>query len=418
MQLKRHQPIRGALAAATCALVSAAPGMARAVEAGGDWNVDSALLVYSEIDRVTVVEPLVSMKKQIGEDEYLSGKLVLDAMTGASPNGATATNRSQTFTSPSGNLYTVPAGETPLRNFRDQRVAVSGEWDKPLDRMLRGLFGASLSGETDYTSVGASAQLNWDVNDRLTTLSAGLAYYADTVKPESGAPVGLATVATATTGESALSKNTADLLLGVTQVVNRRTLTQLNYSHNASSGYLTDPYKIVSIVDGTTGETVDYRYEKRPDSRARDAVFWKLVYRLPEDVIHLSYRYLWDDWGVTSHTADIKYRYELGGGDYVQPHLRYYVQTAADFYRHSLINGAALPEHASADYRLGDLTTITAGLKYGWSPTKRANWSARVEYMLQSGESHPSDAIGVQRDQNLFPDVAAWILQVSYSAQF
>ena len=38
--------------------------------------------------------------------------------------------------------------------------------------------------------------------------------------------------------------------------------------------------------------------------------------------------------------------------------------------------------------------------------------------MLQSGESHPSDAIGVQRDQNLFPDVAAWILQVSYSAQF
>lgn len=419
MQLKKHKSIHGALAMATCTLISAAPGVARSADAAGDWSADSALLVYSETDRVTIVEPVVNIKKQIGEDEYLSTKIVLDAMTGASPNGATATDQPQTFTSPSGNQYVVPAGETPLRSFRDQRGAVSVAWDKPLDRMVRGIFDASLSVETDYISRGASAQLNWDVNDRLTTLSGGLSYYADSVKPESGAPIGLATVGTGTAGgDAANSKNATELLLGVTQVVNRRTLMQLNFTHNASSGYLTDPYKIVSVVDGTTGSTVDYRYEKRPDTRARDAIFWKFVYHLPQDVVHFSYRYLRDDWGITAHTADIKYRYELGGGDYMQPHVRYSVQTAADFYRHSLVSGAALPSYASADYRLGAMTTTTAGLKYGWVAGKRADWSARVEYMLQSGESHPGDAIGIQRSQNLFPDVSAWIVQLSYSTQF
>ena len=74
------------------------------------------------------------------------------------------------------------------------------------------------------------------------------------------------------------SKTLTDVLLGVTQVINKRTIMQFNYSLSSSSGYLTDPYKLLSVIDATTGKTaVDvsgapiYVYEQRPDSRTKHA---------------------------------------------------------------------------------------------------------------------------------------------------
>jgi len=417
MQLKKGGSVRNALTVATCTLLSSTPVMAWAGGQTPKWGIDSALLAYSETDRVSVIEPVVDLKMGLGEDEFLTGRLVFDSMSGASPNGATATNAIQTFTSPSGNTYTAAPNETPLRNFRDQRGALSIEWEKPLHRTLKGVFGGSFSTERDYASAGLSASLSWDINNRLTTLTGGLSYYADQVDPEGGTPVGLADISV-DAGGGQNDKSSTDLLVGVTQVLGRRTLMQFNYSHGISDGYLTDPYKILSVVDGVTGQTLDYRYEHRPDSRTRDILFWKTIYHLRKDVIRFSYRYYTDDWGIDSHTLDMKYRYELSGDRYLQPHLRYYTQTASDFYRHSLVQTDPLPTYASADYRLGELTSTTAGLKFGTRWGQDSDLSVRLEYMLQSGESHPTDAIGVQKSQDLFPDVEAWILFLSYSTSF
>ncbi len=52
------------------------------------------------------------------------------------------------------------------------------------------------------------------------------------------------------------SKDVLDLVLGVTQVINRNLLVQLNYSFSSADGYLNDPYKIVSLVDPVTGDPV------------------------------------------------------------------------------------------------------------------------------------------------------------------
>ncbi|MDC4227847.1 MAG: DUF3570 domain-containing protein [Candidatus Manganitrophus sp.] len=100
-------------------------------------------------------------------------------------------------------------------------------------------------------------------------------------------------------------------------------------------------------------------------------------------MVHIAYRYAWDDWGIRSHTADLRYRLELVRGHYLQGHLRYYTQTAADFYRYSLEEGAPLPQHASADYRLGNLITRSVGVKYGLPLGKRVELSIRAEYMQQ-----------------------------------
>jgi len=394
------------------------------------WEVDSTFYVYSETDRVTVIEPVAQGKIEVGDDEFVTVTAVADSMTGASPNGALPTATPQTFTAVSGGTdYTTPANTLPLHEFTDFRAAIALDWDKPWSRVTRSAIGASVSAETDYLSFGTSATLTHDTDDKLTTFAAGFSLGLDLVQPKGGVPQALTVVKSATPrreedddrGNEVKNKTMTDMVLGVTQVISPRLLTQLNYGVGLTQGYLTDPYKVISVVDPVSGETKapdGYRTEKRPDSRFRQTVYTKAVYHFSQDVVHASYRYYADDWGLRAHTADLKYRLELGARHYLQPHLRYYRQGAADFFQHSLASSAALPKYASADLRLAEMNSYTAGLKYGFPLAKRHELSARVEYMRQQGESHPSSAMGVQKAQDLYPKLRVWMAQLGYSFEF
>ncbi|MGF1643849.1 MAG: DUF3570 domain-containing protein [Thiotrichales bacterium] len=415
MQLSQSKPVRAALGAAACALLGV-----QAARAEQGWEIDSAVLFYSEPDRVTAVEPVVNARKEIRDDEFLNLKLTLDTLTGASANGATASNTVQTFTRPSGRgSYTTQPGETPLDDtFRDTRVALSANWDRPLNRLMRSTLGANVSKEYDYTSLGVSGQLSRDFNDRNTTLSAGVAVASDTIEPEGGIPTAFASMVAAGAQQprdgTSDDKTTLDLLLGATQVLGKNTVAQLNLSYSQSEGYHTDPFKLLSVVAADSGSTLDYVYENRPDSRRKTSLYAGLKHSLGDDVVNAAYRYYTDDWGLDSHTLDLAYRWKFSERQYLQPRLRYYAQGAADFYRHSLVANAAIPEYATADYRLGEFDATTLGLKYGYTLDNGSEFSIRAEYYLQGGDSHPADAIGIQREQDLFPDVDAYILQANY----
>ncbi len=443
-QRKNAKRIRESLALATCSLLVTSPQTSAAEEYEAPWEIDTSLLIYSERDRISAFKPVLALRKEIGDDEYLGFRLVADVLTGASPNGAIPTDIAQTFTSPSGeSSYTTAANEIPLDDsFQDFRLAVSTEWEKPLNDTLTGIFGFNISTEADYTSLGLSSTFYKEFNQKHTTLAIGLSANFDKVYPQGGKPEALTTMPTTAfpappgpPGEDdedddgffgsffkGESKNVNELLIGVTQIINRFTLTQLNYSIGKSEGYLNDPYKILSVLenDGSgdlrTTES-PYVYEKRPSNRTYQSIFWKGVHQLAnEDVINLSYRYFWDDWDITSHTVDLHYRWEIGGGHYLQPHIRYYQQNAASFYRQTLIDGEELTiEYASADYRLGNFTTQTLGLKYGIFFDNGAEINFRVERMQQRGETESSDAIGKLQNMNLYPDMDASIIQAGIS---
>jgi len=412
-----HKKISKTLALATCTLLgSGLVNNANAIESS-NWEIDVDALLYSEVERVTVFEPVIKIRKEIGDDHFFSAQLAYDSMSGASANGATATDSVQTFTTPSGENYNVAANETPTRDFDDTRTALNLEWEKPLARLVKMVLGTHLSVEGDYASTGAAATFSLDMNNRLTTLALGGAYTYDIIDPDGGVPESLALVDTEIEDEGKENKNITDVMFGVTQVLGRKTLTQLNYTHSQVEGYQTDPYKIVSVVDGTTGATVDYRNEKRPESRSINILYWKLVHQFTDDVVHFSYRHFSDDWDITSHTAELKYRFEINSKTFVQPFYRYYKQSAAEFYNHSLVDGT-LPEYASADYRLGEMTTNTMGIKFGRQIGRFGEFSARVGYMKQEGDSSPDDAVGIQQQQDLFPTVEAYILHLSLKLRF
>ena len=416
MQLKKSKDvtISKLLAVATSSLLAGTAQTVLAVD-NDNWEVDSAVLLYSETDRISVVEPVVSARKKIGDDEYMKFQIVADALTGSSPNGAIKTDSAQTFTSPSGSsIYTTSAGTTPLDpSFHDTRGALSGEWETPLSEQLKGIFSANYSQEFDYSSLGLGANLAWDFNQRNTTLTTGFSYSLDQVSPVGGMPTGLTAMPTTTAvSKSKLGdtddKTIAAVLVGVTQVLGPKHLLQLNYTYSNEDGYLTDPYKILSVLDsgGTLLTTDPYLYEKRPTTRTRHAVYLKDVKQFGEDVLQFSYRYAWDDWGVSSHTFDMHYRYEFSAKNYLQPHLRYYLQDKADFYYYNLVDGS-IPQYASADYRLGDLSTKTIGLKYGHVLGENQEFAVRAEVIQQQAEGDAQ-----------FPDTDAMIVQLNYSYNF
>ncbi|KAA1175713.1 DUF3570 domain-containing protein [Marinobacter salinexigens] len=442
---KNGKPVGRALATATCALLGVQATTTLAKDQPGEWDVETALLIYSETDdRVQAAEPVISATRNFDGDKKLNLKLVADTLTGASPSGATPSDLPQTFTRPSGSgSYTVDAGEAPLDDsFKDTRVAVSGSWTAPLNRDYTYSVGAYGSREYDYLSTAVNGSLSRYLNNKNTTLTGGLSLGVDIVDPVGGAPVGLSRMALrdnkieaefdqefAATRESDDTKTLVDALFGVTQVINRRTLMQFNYGVSYSSGYLTDPYKILSVIDESAGANYGgnligadgnpvYLYENRPDTRMKHSLYWQTKYMLDNgDVMDGSYRFMIDDWGITSHTIDLKYRWRLANS-YLEPHFRYYMQSEADFYQRYLTeseynSGTPTVSEASADYRLGELTGMTFGAKWGYRLDEDRELAIRAEYMIQSNDG--DEGFGKLTSHDLYPDTNAMWLQLSYN---
>jgi hypothetical protein len=417
------------LAAATCALLGqSAPGAVQAQELM-PWDIDTSMLIYSESDnRVRDLSLNLWARKEMREDKFLGLTLAIDSLTGASPSGATPANVVQTFTSPSGNAeYAVAPGAQALdTSFLDTRTAISASWEMPVARLGLLSVGANLSDEYDYTSTGVNARYARDFNNRNTTLSFGVALANDTVSPVGGSPIPFSPmlgVGDLGNKDGDQSKDVTDWLIGVSQVLNRHTILQINYSLSRSDGYLTDPYKMLSVVDPVTGNPVAgppgsgrfaYLFESRPEARDKQSVYALLKRDFNGDVLELSYRYMTDDWDIDSHTVEARYRFSFGASRYLQPHVRFYQQTAASFYNTVLFAGAPLPAYATADHRLGEFDGLTLGLKYGQATAGGNEWSARIEYYTQSGNASPGTAVGSLANFDLYPDLNALIAQFSY----
>ncbi|GIU48164.1 DUF3570 domain-containing protein [Shewanella algidipiscicola] len=429
MQLTKHRNIASALAMASCSLVGQ---QAQATETSpDDWKVDAAVMYYGEQDRVQAVEAIGNVQKAFGDTSLLDMKLVVDSLTGASASGAVAQDTSQTFTRPSGNgEYVVAPGETPLDDtFHDTRVQASVNWSETLTPQWKVNGGIYGSKEFDYMSMGLNGGVERSFNKDNTTLALSGSYTYDVIDPVGGKPVAFSAMVhrgdfqneddyraafNSTRIEGTEDKSTADLLLGVTQVLNRRWLFQANYGLSSVSGYMNDPYKILSQVD-STGTTQDYLYENRPDSRLKHSVYMMTKGALDSGVVDFSYRYSTDDWDIQSHTLETHYRYYFSGNFYGQIHLRYYQQQAANFYQPFLLSSDPLPEYASADYRIGDMTAYTVGIKFGQRLAGGHEMSYRLEYYQQNPENNGTELIGQLQNYDQFPQVKAIMAQFSYS---
>lgn len=437
--------LKDALSIATSTLLgsSVLTNVSANAQTEDEWLFDSALLIYSEVDRVSAAEFILSGTKQFDNDEILNLKLTVDTLTGASANGAVTQPNAQTFTRPSGKgQYITQKDEVPLDNtFHDTRVQLNAQWTQPLNQNITGSFGGHLSKEYDYLSLGLNGNLAYDFNKKNSTISMGLSHFQDTFTPEGGIPKPFSAMLV---GDSSLpewddefaktrigdsdNKTTTDILVGLTQVINRRMITAFNYSYSRVNGYLTDPFKVFSILNNE-GIAQAYLYENRPRSRIKHTSFMQAKYHFDDSLLNsvadISYRYLWDDWGIKSHTIDTRFTIPLAGDNYIEPHIRYYLQGAADFYlpylinekinEEKLINTQSNTNFASADYRIGDMSAVTVGVKYGMLLNDGNELSFRFEYYRQTPEYSCFSCPQTINSNAVYPIVEAIIVQVNYS---
>lgn len=387
-------------------------------EGGGTTHLDASALLYGEKGRTAIVEPTAMLTRFFSNGQSLSAQFAFDVMTGASPTGEMPSGRVQTVTSASGHTSTNAADQLPTKPFSDFRGGLELGWVLPIGSLVTATTGAHVSRERDYRSVGGTFQASLDVMNRLTTLTAGGGVNRDEVLPIGGTPVpfGDGTMVTTATND----KRVATVLLGVSHVVTRGWIMGASVNLMEERGYLTEPYKVVSLISPDSGFTVGSVTEHRPSNRERRSAMLNSVYHLSgDDVTYATYRYYWDDWGVRSHTLDLKLRHELPEHSWLQPHVRLYTQTQAEFFNFGLEDGAPFPTYATSDERLGPLHSATIGATYGFPvPGYTGTLTVRAEYLHQWGDGHPSSAIGAQQDINLFPPMDTGTLFVTYSVDF
>jgi len=170
---------------------------------------------------------------------------------------------------------------------------------------------------------------------------------------------------------------------------------------------------MLSVID-INAVTQDVVYENRPDTKTQHTLFGLAKYHLDDSILDFSYRYLTNDWEIDSHTIDFRWHLFAGENTFWEPHFRYYQQSAAEFYTPYLVDGQTLPEFASADYRIGEMTTMTLGLKYGFTMNGGNRAEIRAELYKQTPEAANAEAVAAVNSLDIYPEIDAFMVQFTY----
>jgi uncharacterized protein DUF3570 len=228
-------------------------------------------------------------------------------------------------------------------------------------------FGGGYSTENDFTAMDFGVDGERHFNEKNTTLSGGLGTSFDTITPTN--PQGFPTRPTEK------SKQSYSGFLGLSQIINRRSILQGSFSYNFNTGYLSDPYKEVYQIGAPT-QYGDFR----PNQKHQFAFLVRYNHHIEEteSTIHLSYQYYLDTWDISSHTFELAWYQNFGDSLQIAPVVRYYSQSKANFYVPYLKLGQARPDNMSSDFRLSAYGALSFGAKVEY--TFHTPWWRDIEW--------------------------------------
>lgn len=262
-----------------------------------------------------------------------------EKMSGASPWFVTR--------NPDGELVQVMSGAT----IHETRYDLTADLDYYMEEG-KDTFSAGFSKENDYLSIHGALGMERSFAEKNTTVSLSTAYSYDWIEPvRDGFPD------RQRTGE----KWAVDLFGGLSQILTRASAAQLTLNYKHSGGYLSDPYKLIQVVNGPNLS------DKRPNDKDQVSLMARYRHHLPlherfAASMHFDYRFYWDNWEGISHTFELAW-YQTVWFDWltITPGVRYYSQSEAEFYEPILANDS--PKYRSSDFRLSPYGAISAKIK-------------------------------------------------------
>lgn len=340
MQLMRPSPSLSLLLAASAALTG--HGSAQADETGSTQYAGYRFNVYSEDAlpapalgdprRYEVYSQQFVLNAPIGNRNTLSVNATHEVMSGSSPW--------YVLPGPDGKPIQVLSGAT----IRDHRTAATASLTHDSGGNDTTTISATYSQERDYHSTALGAERTLPLNTVLT-LGFGGSVSHDLINPFDAVLYGRIPRA---------EKNTTSGFASLSLVLDRVSVIESGIQLDYQSGYLSDPYKLVSV-----GNTLDP--DTRPGRRAEAA--WLVRYRRAfgeNAALHLDSRLAANSWGQRSLTLEASWYQSLRGGWQLIPGMRYYSQSRARFYAPFFAAGSG-PDFSS-DYRLGAFGAAAANL--------------------------------------------------------
>ncbi|MBL4797981.1 MAG: DUF3570 domain-containing protein [Oleispira sp.] len=299
------------------------------------------------LERYSIDVHQIGFRTPIGDSWYLASELQYETMSGASPT--------QTYKNDEGDSVLLMSGASINEERIDFKIAPKKYFK---DGTAGGLI--AYSTENDYESIALGLDGTLEIYDKHTTLIGSLSFSDDTLSPTDP---DISDARAAADGEK---RKSFSMYEGISQVLNKYSVLQVGIGYTKLSGYLSDPYKF---------------FDLRPDSREQltlSAQHKQFINVLDGAAIISNYRYYNDDWGVSSHTLDVKWSQQFDISHYriiASPLLRYYTQTRADFY--SLQQTPPVDQLNSSDSRLSTYGAITFGFT---SELKFSQWSLHLDW--------------------------------------
>lgn len=290
-------------------------------------ELDASALVAGSVERYDIDIGQLRLQMPVGENYALTLNSSYESMSGASPW--------YTIRRGDGSTGVIMSGATISEQRRDLSANVRRY-------LANGTVGVTLGGsnENDYDSLSGSLDAERHFNDNLTTVSAGIGYSSDELEPTQR--IGFIRVNNA-------DKKSRSAFVSVSQILNRDSVLQTGISIAHLSGYLSDPYKL---------------NDNRPDSRTQIAwtTAWRRFVPAANAALQADYRFYHDNFGINSHTFDVAWYQNVGANWQVVPGVRYYSQSAADFFSQGLVFGGPLP-YQSTDFRLSSYGAWSGSIK-------------------------------------------------------
>lgn len=244
----------------------------------------------------------------------------------------------------------------------------------------------SISSEYDYFSAGVGGSYTKLLNEKNTELSVNANVYIDTwnaIYPTELRPFGengnglnnsLFTQNTIT-GNTNYNprfsefkdekRNSYSLGFGFSQILHKNVQGSLALDFVQQQGLLSTPFQRVYFSDVADSFIDNFQLadavELLPDSRFKVAVGGRLNWYLNETfTVRTFYRYYFDDWGITSHTASIEVPIKITNKFTLYPSYRFYNQTAADYFR-PYESALSTDEFYTSDYDLSEYSANQFG---------------------------------------------------------
>ncbi|MDT0608174.1 DUF3570 domain-containing protein [Croceitalea rosinachiae] len=286
-------------------------------------------------EELTDATSTLVLKMPLNEDDVLTVDVGISAYTSASSSNINPFDGGGTATP-----FDASSGESRNDVLAYFNPSYSHSSD---DRNSIWTAKAYASNEYDYFSIGFGGSYTRLFNEKNTEISLAFQAFLDSWNPQypvelrGGFEGNIPGYAPGFTRFENENRNSYSTTLSISQILSKRLQGSLSIDIVVQNGLLSTPFQRVYFGDVEDFFVEDFQLaddvERLPDTRFKIPIGGRLNYYVNDFLILRSYyRFYFDDWGITAHTASLEAPIKLNDKFTLYPTYRYYTQSDADYF--------------------------------------------------------------------------------------